>query len=1144
MKRSRIALFIALLILVSVALTGFLTVSSAREKPEQRRASAVADTDQLKTVVEMAAKTAVGRGRDLRSLSLSVPRRGHTATALPDGKLLIVGGENESGPVAEVELVDLVSNHSSVIGSLEVARSWHTATSLPDHTVLIAGGSNKKGAISSTEIFDIRTGSIYPGPALRRARSGHSATLLGNGKLLVAGGSKDPTAELFDTASGRFTLLTMRMVTPRRMHGAALLGDGNVLLAGGLDRDGKPLDTAEVFNAADGAFAETFNWMEAKRIRPAIRQLPDGKVQIIGGDSAGTMEMYNAVGRFFRSRAPLPVTSDMLTPSTMLLMQTRTAFIDRAHEGAKKRVKQTGNLSPALVSSNVPLDLSEYSSTEIPGSDAAVIAGGIDGGGRTVSSVIVTRTSRATVTADRIEYLREWKPTVSGSGWSPFERVLVVRQQVMGARGRVILNAVADAQGNFTNNQLTAADQEMGAYILTAFGESSGNVAQTTFVSAPPFDPRFAHIKKPLRIKFTIPVDGRAGSIDTELGQLRWKPKAGAGSLTPAAGADVSLPACLNFGPVSLCNPSLSFEILSSHFNFNVTVGGSIDFDAGCLDPTETICSPFRLPSLSASVQLDQSLDAGVVFQITGSGELEVSGIVLPLFPPIEFEIGSTGIGGEISAGLKAGVKLNIEPTTVQFSFDVDESVTLGASASTSSGFDGIARVNSSNFDADVQMIQLGKSCLTFFMGPEVAVSIGLGEVEGEASAIIDGFIEGCLIPTNTPDCVKFDATIDGGIEGGISASFGIGDLSVGGDLVEGEIFRENIATFTEASKDTLPPTISTSNIVTSTAPGQCSRAVSFTPDAADSCSGIASVVCIPPSNSTFFKGTTRVDCTATDKKGLSTKSSFNVTINDTEPPALASCSGNLTRPTDPGKCSAAVSFTLPQATDNCPGVSLVCSPASGASFPKGSTNVTCTATDASLNKTNCSFLVNVVDQEKPKFPSSLEASGQLPTGTFSGVVNYDTRATDNCSGVTVVCVPPSGSVFPVGATTISCRATDGAGNVTDATMKLTVFNIVAMDDSSKSLLRAVWNGGNTASYDFFDCSKGLTLKGTMSLVSTFCKLEGRDAGPDPKRPDRNVFIVANPCTMAGTGLVQITATGAKYNINDSNLSNNPAQCP
>src|SRR5262245_15586228 len=143
MRRRRITLFIAPLILLSVVLTGSLTVSSAPDKIQQRNGSGVAAGDNLQATVQMAARTAAARGRDLRSLSLSTPRRGHTATALPDGRVLVLGGENERGLVADVEVVDPVSKGASVIGSLEVARSWHTATALPDGRVVIIGGSNK-----------------------------------------------------------------------------------------------------------------------------------------------------------------------------------------------------------------------------------------------------------------------------------------------------------------------------------------------------------------------------------------------------------------------------------------------------------------------------------------------------------------------------------------------------------------------------------------------------------------------------------------------------------------------------------------------------------------------------------------------------------------------------------------------------------------------------------------------------------------------------------------------------------------------------------------------------------------------------------------------------------------------------------------
>src|SRR4030095_4604501 len=83
------------------------------------------------------------------------------------------------------------------------------------------------------------------------------------------------------------------------------------------------------------------------------------------------------------------------------------------------------------------------------------------------------------------------------------------------------------------------------------------------------------------------------------------------------------------------------------------------------------------------------------------------------------------------------------------------------------------------------------------------------------------------------------------------------------------------------------------------------------------------------------------------------------VTVNDTQPPVIT-CSPNKTATTasinDP---CVAVTFTT-TATDNCPGVTVVCNPPSGSCFPVGTTTVTCTATDASSNTATCSFTVTV----------------------------------------------------------------------------------------------------------------------------------------------------------------------------------------
>src|SRR5205823_2797469 len=113
-------------------------------------------------------------------------------------------------------------------------------------------------------------------------------------------------------------------------------------------------------------------------------------------------------------------------------------------------------------------------------------------------------------------------------------------------------------------------------------------------------------------------------------------------------------------------------------------------------------------------------------------------------------------------------------------------------------------------------------------------------------------------------------------------------------------------------------------------------------------------------------KGVTPVTCTATDAVGNTNACTFTVTVNDTEKPVIAACPANISQSTDAGACNALVSFSTPTATDNCPGVGVACSPASGSTFSKGTTTVTCTATDTSGNTNACAFTVTINDTENP----------------------------------------------------------------------------------------------------------------------------------------------------------------------------------
>src|SRR6266481_6897297 len=119
---------------------------------------------------------------------LAVPRTGHAATALADGRVLITGGRDNAGIiVATVEVFDPANETSTAIGTLNTARIDHTATLLADGRVLIAGGTSASGALASAEIFDPAnpgTGFRVLSSTMSAARARHTATRLHDGTVL------------------------------------------------------------------------------------------------------------------------------------------------------------------------------------------------------------------------------------------------------------------------------------------------------------------------------------------------------------------------------------------------------------------------------------------------------------------------------------------------------------------------------------------------------------------------------------------------------------------------------------------------------------------------------------------------------------------------------------------------------------------------------------------------------------------------------------------------------------------------------------------------------------------------------------------------------------------------------------------------
>ena len=116
---------------------------------------------------------------------------GQTRTTLSDGRVLIIGGLDATGPLKRASILDPVTQAETVLGTgLQTPRHGHTATVLPDGTVLVFGGVGVDGRpTASPEVFDPSAGTSAPfsDPGFQ-PRAYHSATLLTDGRVLFAGG--------------------------------------------------------------------------------------------------------------------------------------------------------------------------------------------------------------------------------------------------------------------------------------------------------------------------------------------------------------------------------------------------------------------------------------------------------------------------------------------------------------------------------------------------------------------------------------------------------------------------------------------------------------------------------------------------------------------------------------------------------------------------------------------------------------------------------------------------------------------------------------------------------------------------------------------------------------------------------------------
>jgi Galactose oxidase, central domain/Kelch motif len=274
-------------------------------------------------------------GRVLPTGSLGEPRADHTATLLPDGRVLIAGGMVENGVFLNtMELYDPKTGSFRSAGSMSSKRVGHSATLLPSGKVLLAGGMADRSfegglhgiTSNSIDIYDPQTGKAIPAGNLITGRQAHEAILLPNGKVLFIGGFDGrhylDSVEIFDPSTNKLAQAG-KLIEPRGGAVAVLLPPsdgkdaGKVLIMGGASGETETnhivLGSAELFDPNTGSSIKVGD-MSMRRYKHAATLLADGRVLITGGsDDRDWGNMYDSAEIYDPATRRFSPTSKMLS---------------------------------------------------------------------------------------------------------------------------------------------------------------------------------------------------------------------------------------------------------------------------------------------------------------------------------------------------------------------------------------------------------------------------------------------------------------------------------------------------------------------------------------------------------------------------------------------------------------------------------------------------------------------------------------------------------------------------------------------------------------------------------------------------------------------------------------------------------------
>ena len=258
----------------------------------------------------------------------------------------------------------------------------------------------------------------------------------------------------------------------------------------------------------------------------------------------------------------------------------------------------------------------------------------------------------------------------------------------------------------------------------------------------------------------------------------------------------------------------------------------------------------------------------------------------------------------------------------------------------------------------------------------------------------------------------------------------------------------------------------------------------------------------------TFPVGATAVTCTALDVRGTPAPNSasvgFVVNVRDVTPPSfdVSADPGSPFLPSNPAEATSAagaqVFYSSPAATDSNGGlVTVTCgsgSLVSGSTFPIGTTDINCVATDdsgVSTAPTNL-FDITVADRAAPSITIDGAPTAAVEGNVLGGAaVTFTASASDAVSGTLLAsCSVASGSVFAVGITTVTCTATDAASNTGSSSFAVTVVDTIAPVVTLNGAAAITIEAGSTyadpgaTAMDVVAGARTVAVSGSVNLLS------------------------------------------------------------